>query len=341
MTSTSNSHPYNIKEISAHCNEYKGAVAWRSIFQVATTLGLFIASIAVMLFSLQYSYWVTLLLAFPTAGLLARIFIFQHDCGHRSFFNSKKVNDWVGRSLSALTLMPYDFWRRSHNLHHATSGNLERCGIGGIDTLTVKEYKALPAKSQFFYRLYRNPFLLLLVATPLYIILMQRVPYKQPGYFRENYKTLSFKSTWKSILYTDAYIVAFYALLISFAGLSTVLLIAIPVLIITSWFYGWAFFIQHQFEETYWETDEKWNMQEAALMGSSYYKLPKIVQWFSGNIGIHHIHHLCSQIPNYKLQKCIDERPELKDINQITFLKSLKCANLKLWDEDKGQLVKL
>lgn len=294
-----------------------------------------------MLYSLSLPYWITILLAFPTAGLVARIFIFQHDCGHRSFFISKKANDWVGRCLSILTLMPYDSWRRSHNMHHAASGNLDHCGVGDIDVITVKEYQALSKRKQFLYRLYRNPILLLMIGTPLFIIVLQRLPYTQSAYFRETNKTLSRSSTWKSTMSTNLVLLGFYSSLAFFIGVIPLLSISLPLWVITSWFYGWAFFIQHQFENTYWEEHENWNRAEAALMGSSYLDLPKILQWFSGNIGLHHIHHMCSQIPNYKLQECMDAKPELKTINRITLIQSLKCPNLKLWDENKKKLVSI
>lgn len=331
--------PEFFKEIAAHCSKYGGADKWRSIFQLVTTVGLFVMACSLMFYSLNISYWITILLAFPTAGLLARIFIFQHDCGHGSFFVSKKANDWTGRFLSILTAIPYDFWRRSHNIHHATSGNLDRCGVGDIDVITVKEYEAFSQSKKFWYRIYRNPIVLLIIGTPMYIILLQRIPYDQGAYFRETYKTLSKSVTWKSTMLTNLSLILFYGSLALLIGIIPLMSVALPILIIAAWFYGWAFFVQHQFEDTYWETDEKWNRQEAALMGSSYFALPKILQWFSGNIGIHHIHHMCSTIPNYKLQECIDARPELKEINKLTLFQSFKCATLKLWDEEKKCLI--
>ena len=330
-----------LKELVAHCNKYKGADVKRSLFQLITTLLFFFTMCVIMFYSLNMPYWITLLLAVPTAGLMARIFIFQHDCGHGSFFNSKQANDWTGRCLSMLTIVPYSFWRRSHNLHHATSGNLDKCGVGDIDVITVKEYKTMSKWKRFFYRLYRNPIILLIIGTPIYIIIFQRIPSSQGAYFRETHKTLSIASTWKSTMSTNLCLVVFYSILAFFIGLGPLLSIALPILIISAWFYGWAFFVQHQFEDTHWENHENWNITEAALMGSSYLDLPKILQWFSGNIGLHHIHHLCSQIPNYKLQECMDARPELKEINRITLLESLKCASLKLWDEDKKKLIRI
>tara|TARA_R110002124_G_scaffold287216_1_gene471352 strand:- start:36624 stop:37733 length:1110 start_codon:yes stop_codon:yes gene_type:complete len=329
----------SVKDIAAHCNDFKDADTKRSIFQLVSTLGLLILSCALMLYSIQISYWITALLILPTAGLLTRVFIFQHDCGHGSFFKSKKANTWTGRCLSLLTITPYDFWRRAHNTHHAASGNLDHRGIGGIDTLTVREYQALSKKRQMAYRLYRNPLFLLCVGTPFYILIAQRIPFSQPTKFHENYKTLSAKSVWKSIMLTNLALVVFYGAIAMAIGIVPLLAIYLPTVILTTWIGGWLFFIQHQFEDTLWERSEKWDRREAALMGSSYYELPKIMQWFTGNIGLHHIHHLCSQIPNYKLQECMDARPELKEINKLTLRDSLNCVQLKLWDEQQKKMV--
>ena len=329
----------DIKKIAAHCLKYQGAQASTAIFQMVTTLALFFLCCAAMFYSLKGPYWVTLLLAIPTSGLMARVFIFQHDCGHRSFFNSKKVNDWVGRCLSLLTITPYDCWRKSHNFHHATSGDLDRQGVGDIDVITVREYDALPPAKQRLYRIYRNPFILLMVGTPIYIILIQRLPMTQMAYFRDNEKKLEGKSIWKSVMLTNLSLLVVFGVLSYLIGFVALMSVALPIWIISAWFYGWAFYVQHQFEETYFEENKDWSIQEAALLGSSYYALPKLLQWFSGNIGIHHVHHLCSKIPNYKLQKCIDDLPELKNINRLTLLQSLKCGTLKLWDEESKRLV--
>ena len=330
-----------IKDIANHCKTYQGADETRSIMQLVTTFSLFAGLCVLMFYSLEISYFLTLALAIPAGGLLTRIFIFQHDCGHGSFFKSKKVNDWVGRCLSMLTITPYDFWRRAHNMHHATSGDLDRRSIGGIDTITVREFMALPDWKKVYYRLYRNPFLLLILGTPFYVIIAQRLPFNQSMHFYEGYKSLPMSSIWKSILLTNIGLVVFYGTLSYFFGFMTVIAIALPILVVTSWVGGWLFYIQHQFEDTYWEDSENWNLQEAALTGSSYYELPVILQWFTGNIGLHHIHHLCSKIPNYKLQECMDARPELRDVNRMTLRQSLDCLNLKFWDEETKQLVGL
>lgn len=283
-------------------------------------------------------WWIAALLLLPAAGLLTRMFIFQHDCGHGSFFKSKRANDWLGRFIGVLTVTPYDFWRRAHNMHHATSGDLDRRSIGGIDTITVQEYKALPRAKQLWYRVYRHPLVLLIFGTPFYTIIAQRLPFNGATGFYEDYKTLPASAIWPSVMMTNLAIAAFYGSLGALIGWEIVL-VHLPVLVVTTWIGGWLFYIQHQFEDAYWERNENWDVHESALMGSSYYDLPPVLQWFTGNIGLHHIHHLCLKIPNYKLQECMDARPELKTINRLTLRESLGCLKLKLWDEEKKRLV--
>jgi len=328
-----------IRDIAAHCMTYKGADTKRSIAQLVSTLALFTALCTLIFFTLNISYLLALALMVPAAGLLTRIFIFQHDCGHQSFFKSKKANTWTGRLLGILTVTPYDAWRRSHNLHHASSGNLDQRGLGGIDTITVKEYEAYPKWKQRAYRFFRHPLFLLVFGTPLSILIIQRLPFDQDVFFYEANKKLTMATVWKSVIGTNLGIIAFYTAIATITGWSALLSVALPILIMTTWLGGWLFYIQHQFEDTLWERQDTWNMQEAALMGSSYYELPKILQWFTGNIGLHHIHHLCSQIPNYKLQECMNARPELENINKLTIRESLKCTGLKLWDEQQNKLV--
>ncbi|MCB1680570.1 MAG: fatty acid desaturase [Alphaproteobacteria bacterium] len=328
-----------VTDIEKHCRTYSGSDLKRSLFQLATTFSLYLLTLGLIIVSLEHSFFLTALLIVLAAGLLTRIFIIQHDCGHGSYFKLRKANDWTGRILSLLTLTPYNFWRLTHNLHHATSGNLDRRSLGGIDTMTVREYKALPKNKQKAYRIYRNPVILILIGTPLYILLVQRIPTIFPLNFFSGYKTLITASMIKSILLTNASLLTFYYTVGTFLGFYTLWTILLPIIILTSWIGGWLFYVQHQFEDTYWQKNQSWNSKESALLGSSYYHLPKIFQWFTGNIGLHHIHHLCSKIPNYKLQHCMDARPELKNINHLTFLDSLKCLKLKLWDEDRQKLV--
>lgn len=314
----------------AHCLTYRGADTRRSLFQLVSTGAAFLAMGATLIFSIDYSYWITLLLAIPSAGLLVRLFIIQHDCGHGSFFKSRLANDMVGRLTSIFTLTPYGFWRQSHAVHHAGSGNLERRGIGDVDTLTVREYLNLPRLKRIGYRLYRNPLVLLIIGAPVHFLLLQRLPQgvRDPS-----------PSAWSSVLSLNAVIFVVYGLLIALIGAKLFFMAFLPVAIISAWVGGWMFFIQHQFEGTHWDTDEAWDFRVAALYGSSYYVLPRVIQWFTGNIGLHHIHHLCSKVPNYRLQECLEASPDLQNLNRLTFWQSLKCVRLALWDEAQRKLV--
>lgn len=329
-----------IEELIAHCEAYKGADFRRAVFQLVTTSILFFAAIAAMIFTAQQGYWLAYAaLLLPTAGLLVRLFIIQHDCGHGSFFQSRKANDWVGRFLSLLTVTPYGFWRRTHNLHHAGSGNLDHRGYGGIETLTIEEYKALSPRKRFFYRLYRNPFLLLALGTPLFVIVGQRFAMTEPLTFIDLSSPKNLKGALESVLALNAAIIFFYGLAIMFAGAGPFLAVYLPVLIVTAQIGGWLFFIQHQFEDTTWDQAGDWKFREAALHGSSYYDLHPVLHWFTGNIGMHHIHHFCAMIPNYKLMECLKSSPELQNLNRITLKDSLKCTRLALWDEGRRKLV--
>lgn len=329
----------SVSDIMKHCKKYHGADTRRSIVQMCVTLGLFGGLCALMFLALEISFVLSLVLSPIAAGLLTRIFIFQHDCGHGSFFKSKNANDWTGRFLSLLTFTPYEYWKRAHNKHHASSGNLDNRSIGGIDTITHQEYQDMCDKNKGRYRLYRNPLVLLIFGTPFFVIFMQRFPFNSSMGFYENYNTVDRQSIWGSVMQSNICLAAFWGAMGMLFGFTNLLIIYTPVLVMTAWLGGWLFYVQHQFEDTYWEKNEKWDWAEAALMGSSYYDMPKVLQWFTGNIGIHHIHHLSSKIPNYKLQECLDARPELKNINRMTLKDSLKTLSLRLWDEDEAMLV--
>ena len=279
------------------------------------------------------------LFALPTAGLLVRLFIIQHDCGHGSFFPSRRANDLLGLFLSLLTFTPYGFWAQAHNKHHASSGHLNRRGIGSIDTLTTKEYREMSPMRRFLYRLYRNPFILLVFGTPFYVIVAQRFPPAQRSVFVSGYQPLPAGRGMRSIMGLDVAIVLFYGSLGVTVGWLPLLIVYLPVLMLASGIGGWLFFVQHQFEKTYWEADDKWNFHEAAVMGSSYYALPSILHWFTGNIGLHHIHHLCCTIPNYRLQECLKGNEILQSLNRMTIADSLKCVRWALWDETAKKMI--
>ncbi len=318
------------RKLAAHCAAYRGASISDAVWQVSTTAAAFVALVTVMLHTIEFSYVLTLLLCLPAAGLLIRFFIIQHDCGHGSFLPSRAANDILGRLVSVLTLTPYGLWRREHNVHHAGSGNLDRRGIGDITTLTVAEYTALPWGGRIGYRIYRNPAFLFGIGLPLYFLVLQRLPWFHPHPARQ---------TWGSVMRLNAGLLAFYAPLMWFFGWANILMLAVPILILSSAIGGWLFFIQHQFEDTHWEAAGDWDFQVAAIHGSSYYVLPPVLQWFTGNIGLHHIHHLCSMIPNYKLQACLDASPELQAMNRLTLWQSLMCARLALWDDANRRLI--
>lgn len=319
------------RKLAKHCRNYRDASLRRSLTQLTVTMGLLLGIFAVMLWSLDVSYLLTLVLALPAGGLLVRLFVIQHDCGHGAFFKSIAANDWLGRILSLFTVTPYEFWKRAHAIHHATCGNLEKRGVGDISTLTVREYKVLPTLSRLKYRLYRNPIFLFLIGVPIHFAILQRLPFGQP---------LPFRKVWRSILGLDLALVFFLGGLMYLFGVETFLLIYIPTLVAASIAGGWMFFIHHQYEDVYWERDDEWNFHLAGILGSSYYVLPKAMQWLTGSIGLHHVHHLNSAIPNYRLQECLDGSPELLAIpKKLYFFESLKCIPLALWDEDNNKLV--
>ena len=280
--------------------------------------------------SLGIGYWLSLLLAIPTAGFLVRLFLIQHDCGHGSFFRVRAVNDWVGRVLGTITLTPYDVWRRSHAIHHASVGHLDRRGIGDIDTLTVEEYLALPLWRRIAYRIYRNP-LVMFGFGPAYMFLVRhRLP---QGTLRGGMQP------WISTLATNAGIALLVVVMMWIVGITSFLLVQLPVTMLAASIGVWLFYVQHQFEDTYWADKSTWSLHEAALHGSSYYDLPGILRWFTADIGVHHVHHLSSGIPYYRLQRVLDDYPELRSVHRITLLDSLACVRLVLWDQDKRRLI--
>jgi acyl-lipid omega-6 desaturase (Delta-12 desaturase) len=308
-----------------------GAEVKRSIFQLVTTATPFFALLAIMAWASHDRYWLTLLLAIPAAGLLVRLFIIQHDCGHGSFLKSRTVNDFVGRSLGVLTLTPYDSWKRAHAAHHASTGNLDRRGRGDVETLTVAEYQASGRLRKLAYRLFRNPLVMVLLGAPINFIVLQRLPL---GHELRNPQSR------RSILLLDLTLLVMFGLPCTLFGVLPVFGTYLPVMIIASWAGNWLFYVQHQFEDAHWERDHDWNFHVAAVSGSSYFRLPPILQWFSGNIGLHHVHHLCSRVPNYRLQACLDAAPELHEVTKlITLRESLRCWRLALWDERRRQLV--
>jgi omega-6 fatty acid desaturase (delta-12 desaturase) len=275
--------------------------------------------------------WLALGLALPAAGFLVRLFIIMHDCGHGSFFRSRRANDAVGRLIGLLTLTPYGFWKRSHALHHATSGDLGRRGIGDIDTLTVREYRALRPARRLRYRLYRSPVVLLGVAPFYQFFIRHRLPLHLPSPRR---------AAGASVLANDLALAVGWGLGIGTLGAELFLAVYVPPLLLMATAGIWLFFVQHQFEHTYWSRSSDWSFLEASLCGSSFYDLPRPLGWLTGNVGLHHVHHLCPRIPNYRLRPFLDAHPELRSLNRLTLRSSLGCARLALWDEELGRLVR-
>ncbi len=302
----------------------------RSLAELAVTLLPFVGLWFTMLASLQYSYVLTLVLAVPTAGLLVRLFIIQHDCGHGAFLRRRRRNDTVGRLLGVLTLTPYDHWRRSHAEHHAGSGNLGRRDLGEITTLTVEEYRARGFWGRLGYRLYRHP-LVLFGLGPFYLFaIANRLPL---GRMRAGW------GPWLGTMATNAGIVALSAAAIWAFGWLPLLLVQLPVVVLAATAGVWLFYVQHQFETTSWDEPEDWKHPVAALHGSSHYDLPAVLRWFTANIGIHHIHHLASRIPFYRLPEVLRDHPALRDVGRLTLQDSLRALRLRLWDHEARRLV--
>ena len=300
----------------------------RSLWQVTNSVLPFFLLWYLMYRSLEVSYWLTLALAVPTAGFMVRVFIIFHDCGHGSFFKSQRANDLVGTLTGILTLTPYYHWRHDHAIHHASAGNLDRRGVGDVKTLTVEEYRALPPLKRLGYRIFRNPLLMFTVGAWLVFAFVHRFYNRKAGK-RERF----------SVHLTNLALLDIIGLLSWLIGLKAFILVEFPILAITTTVGVWLFYVQHNFETTYWERHGNWDFASAGLKGSSFYKLPGVLQWFTGNIGFHHIHHLGPRIPNYLLAKCHQENAIFQQVRPLTILTSLKSLGCRLWDEKSRRLV--
>lgn len=302
----------------------------RSLWELAVTLVPFLATILAMLIAVDAGYAIALVLL-PLAGfLLLRAFIIQHDCGHGAFFAKRLGNDWTGRALGVLTFTPYDCWRRSHTLHHANTGNLDARGFGDVDTLTVQEFRALSRLQRLLYRVYRHPVVLFGIGPAYLFLLRHRLPI---GLMRAGPRY------WISAMATNMATAVILGGLIYAFGLATTALVVIPTLLIAASAGVWLFYIQHQFEDAHWDKGSDWSFHEAALHGSSYLDLAQPLRWFTGNIGIHHVHHLVSRIPFYRLPEVLKAYPELRSINRFTVVQTLRPVMLSLWDEEQRKLV--
>jgi len=309
---------------------YRRPDPFRSLFELGVTLAPFAAIWAVAWWMVSISILLALALSVVNAAFLVRLFMIQHDCGHGSLFRDRRVCDWIGRGLGVLTLTPYDIWRRTHAVHHATSGNLDRRGMGDLPTLTVTEYFQRGWIGRGLYRLVRNPVFLFGVV-PFYTFFLQnRLPF---GLMRSGWRY------WVSAMATNIAIGLTLTMIVWLGGWQVLLFVFLPTMLLAATAGMWFFYVQHQFEQTSWQREDAWNIHQAALNGSSHYALPGILRWVTGNIGVHHVHHLASRIPFYRLGDVVEDHDLLAQSNRITLWESFRCARLHLWDEQRQRLL--
>jgi omega-6 fatty acid desaturase (delta-12 desaturase) len=308
--------------------QYQEPSLWRAWWQVANSIGSYAVLWYLMYRCLAISYWLEIPLVLLAGGILVRVFIIFHDCGHGSFFKTQRANNILGFITGVLTFTPYFHWRWEHSIHHASSGHLDKRGTGDVWTMTVQEYLEAGRWKRFAYRLARNPFILFGLAPLALFVVLQRFP-KSKADPRECY----------SVYWMNAAIVAVGAALSVFFGVGTYVLLQLGVMLVAGGAGVWMFYVQHQFEDVYWERGEEWDYTAAALQGSSFYKLPRVLQWFTGNIGYHHIHHLSPRIPNYNLERCHNAHELFQKVKPITFFASFKSMSFRFWDEKRKRLI--
>ena len=315
-----------LQSISKYANpDYR-----KALWQVSNTFLPYIGLWVLMIFCVLHGfpYWLTLLLSVAASGFLVRIFILFHDCCHVAFFPSRRANRILGYIAGIMTFTPFEDWQRTHVIHHSASGDLDRRGVGDIWTLTVEEYLSASRLKRFIYRLFRNPLVLFSIIPLFLFLIFQRFP--SPG---------AKKRERNSVLFTNVAIAAIVTVMSLTLGFQNYLLIQLPIIIMAASAGMWLFYVQHQYEDVYWSRHQSWDLTKSGLEGSSYYKLPKVLQWIVGNIGLHHIHHVKANIPNYNLQRCYNEISALQTVTPLTLRKSLKSLWLNLWDEQKQKLV--
>ena len=322
------------QQVAAHWRKrlepYYGSDPRRSVTQLLTSVPPYLLCWYGAYRALSVSYWLTLALSVPAAAFLIRLFLIQHDCGHGSFFKSRKAADTVGFWLGVLTLTPYRYWRKTHAYHHAHSGDLDFRGLGDVDTLTVKEYYGRPFLGRLRYRVYRHPLVLLGLGGLYLFVLKHRYPWDIPRRWRR---------AWISVWQTNAALAAVVGLMWLTIGLKALVLVHFPILLLSVTGGVWLFYVQHQFDDTYWREHDKWSYFDAGLVGSSYLVLPKPLRWITADIGIHHLHHISARIPNYRLQECLDATPELHNVTKITIRDGIRSLRLSLWHEGSEKLV--
>lgn len=314
--------------ISKNIEKFQVPNLKRSIWQITNTFIPYVGLWILIVYSLSISYWLTAFLIILAAGFLVRLFIIFHDCGHGSYFKSQKTNRIVGMFFGILAFTPYDKWHNQHMKHHGTVGNLDKRGVGDVWTMTKEEYQASDKWNRLKYRIYRNPLIMFGVGS-LYVFLIQN---------RLTQKGMTKKEK-LNIYFTNFSLLLIFFLMSLSIGFTTFLIIQLSILYIAAISGLWLFYLQHQYEDVTWFRTKDWNYRTVALEGSSFVKFPKLLQWFSGNIGFHHIHHLNSRIPNYYLSKCYRENPVFKEVKPVTFIMSLKSLKLRLWDEQIQKMV--
>jgi omega-6 fatty acid desaturase (delta-12 desaturase) len=300
----------------------------RSLLDIATSVVPYLALSVVMYLALDVSYLLVLALAVPAAGFLVRIYILFHDCTHGSFLPSKRANTWLGTALGLMVFTPFHSWRHNHAVHHATAGDLDRRGVGDVPTLTVAEYHARSWRGRLAYRLFRSPLVMFGIG-PIYAMMIQ--PRLVSRSMRPRMR--------RSVIGTNIALVVLVGGLCWLIGWREYLMLQVPTALLAGSAGVWLFYVQHQFEDTYWQSTDGWSYADAALQGSSYLNLPKVLQFFSGNIGLHHVHHLSARVPNYNLQRAHDENPVFHDVPTLSLWDGLRAVRLKLWDEERGRLV--
>jgi omega-6 fatty acid desaturase (delta-12 desaturase) len=308
--------------------KYNRPDALQSWVQLSVNLLLYSISWFLMVASLSISWWLTLALAFPAAGMLVRLFIIYHDCGHGAFFKSGRLNDAVGLFIGILTFTPYYSWSKQHYQHHETAGNLDKRGIGDVWTLTVDEYRDGSTWQRIMYRFYRHPVTMFGIGAFYVFVIGNRFTKK----YMDNKGRMG-------VYVTNAGLILFAASMSMLIGVKAFIMIQLPIISLAGIFGFWLFYVQHQFDPTYWSRNNTWNYKRMALEGSSFYKLPRILQYFSGNIGFHHIHHLSPLIPNYKLSRCHRENALFQDIKPLTFRASFRTLAYRLWDEKANEMI--